>query len=277
MTMLRSILVALGAAACLFAFAALGEVPGGAVARAIVGVALGIGVTALIYGQATFVTVAVGAASPLAFAAIDPLSHGVAATTLCLLWLVPRFVLAGTRRQLFAVAGFSLVAAGIAGSIFASYADAPLAAHAASCVFAGSCLSLVGIVVPLPTTIAYALRTTAAVMEGPVREELLRAAHAHESSRWEPRTSAARKKWETLARLSDRRATLERAIGAEVAEQRRDIDERIQAIVRELSPLVSATKASPDDETDGDGELEIRVEDPTEDAGEPRTMPPTQV
>ena len=43
--MLRSVLVALGTAACLFAFAGLGELPGGTVARAVASVAMGLAVT----------------------------------------------------------------------------------------------------------------------------------------------------------------------------------------------------------------------------------------
>jgi hypothetical protein len=237
MTTLRSILVALGAAAALFAFAAIAEIPGGAVARAIAGVALGVGVTALFNGEPTFLAVALGAFSPLAFAAIEPLAHGAAATALCLLWLAPRFVLADTRRKLVASMAASVVAAGIAGSIFAAYADAPLAAHAASCVFAGSCLSLVGVVVQLPTTKAHALAAAAAVIDAPLRDVLLRAAEAHDGSRWQPRSSAARRNWRALVRLSDQRAAIQRATGIEATAQRRDLDDRIEGIARDLLPL----------------------------------------
>jgi hypothetical protein len=288
MTMLRSILVALGAAACLFAWAALGEMPGGAVTRAVAGVALGVGVTALVYGQATFAAVALGAASPLAFAALDQASHGAAATAMCLLWLAPRFVLADTRRRLIALVAVSVVAALIAGSIFAAYWDAPFAAHAASCVFAGSCLSLVGTVVQVPTNTAYALRTAADAIEGPTREMLLRAAHAHESSRWQSRGSAARRQWQTLVQLCDRRATLERAAGGEAAEQRRVVDERIETIARELAPPPVAPVAQPDratpdaatsdgaaDEAASTGELDIRIEEPSAEVAEARPAQPT--
>ena len=296
MTMLRSILVALGAAACLCAFAALGEIPGGAVTRAIAGVALGVGVTALVYGEATFAAVALGAASPLAFAALEPASEVAAATAMCLLWLAPRFVLADTRRKLGALIAVSAVAAAIAGTIFAAYWEAPLAAHAASCVFAGSCVSLVGTVVPVSTTTAHALRTAASVISGSIREGLLRAAQAHESSRWQPRTSTARRNWKTLVQLSDRRAALERARGSETAEQRREIDERIEALASELAPepeggtasprpivaeatamidCANSSQATPDGASTG--EVDIRIDEPTLDLEETRpTNPPTE-
>ena len=296
MTMLRSILVALGAAACLFAFAALGEMPGGAVTRAIAGVVLGVGMASLVYGEATFAAVALGAVSPLAFAALEPTSEVAAATAMCLLWLAPRFVLADTPRKLGALMAVSTIAAAIAGAIFAAYWEAPLAAHAASCVFAGSCVSLVGTVVPVPTTTAHALRTAASVISAPVRAELLRAAQAHESSRWQPRTSAARRSWKTLVQLSDRRAALERARGSETAEQRREIDEQIEAIARELAPeaddgtaaarpivadaaaMIDCTRSSESAPNDGSaGEVDIRIDEPTLDLEEARpTNPPTE-
>ncbi len=237
MTMLRSIFVALGAAACLFAFAALEDLPGGSVARALAGVTLGVVVTALVYGRATFATVALGAISPLVFAALRDATLGGAAAAMCLLWLAPRFVLTGTPRRLGALVAISCGAAAVAGFISAAHWDAPFATHAAACVFAGSCLSLVGIIVPVATTTAYALRTAAAVIAGPAREVLLRAAEAHESSRWHLLESATRRKWRTIVRHADQRAALERATFAKALERRRDIEERIEDVARELLPV----------------------------------------
>jgi hypothetical protein len=243
MTMLRSILVALGVALGLFAFAGLAELPGGPVTRAIAGVALGVGVSALVYGEATFAAVALGAISPLALAAMDRSAPAVASAVMCLLWLAPRFVLADTHRKVGVLAAASCVAATVAGSIFVAYWEAPLAAHAASCVFAGSCIALVGVLVPVATTTAYALRTAASAIDGPIRDVLLRAAAAHESSRWQPRASGVRAKWRSLVRLSDQRAALERAGHGAAAQQRSDLDERIEAVVSELAPEPAAPKA----------------------------------
>jgi hypothetical protein len=235
MTMLRSILVALGAAACLFAFALLGEQTVGPIARAFSGVAMGIAVTSLVYGEATFVTVTVGAISPLVFAAAAQTSLAIAAAAMCLLWLTPRLVLAETRRRLAILATVSILAAMVAGLVFAAYVEAPWAVHAASCVFAGCCLSLVGVVVPVPSTTAFGLRMSAMVIEGPIGDVLLRAANAHESSRWQPRARAVRQKWRALVRLSDQRAALSRARGGDAEEQRRQIEQRIEAAARELA------------------------------------------
>jgi len=245
MTMWRSILVAFGGAACLFAFAALGDVPGGAVTRAVASVALGVAVTALVSGDATFAVVALGAVSPLVFAALTETSLGAASAVMCLLWLAPRFVLGNTRRKLAIHVAVSLVAAAIAGSIFAAYWEAPLAVHAASCVFAGSCLSLVGVVVRVPTPTAHALRAAATAINGPVKETLTRAAEAHESGRWQPRGRAARQKWRRMVRASDRRAGLEGAPGADAAEQRRLLDEDIEDMARDLAPVPGNATARP--------------------------------
>ena len=293
--MWRSILVALGAAACLLAFAALGEMPGGAVARAVAGVALGAGVTALVYGEATFASVALGAVSPLALAAMDRTSLGLAAAMMCLLWLAPRFVLADTPRKLAVLGAVSLVAAGVAGFIFAAYWEAPLAAHVASCVFAGSCLSLVGVVVPVATTTAHALRTSATAIEGPLHDLLLHAAQAHESSRWQARAPGARRQWRTLVRSSDQRAALQRASGADAEEQRRDLDQRIEVIALELAPrpaasgarVVDAGPTSPldsaisaelaPDEVESSADLDIRIDEPSPVVSEAPTVPPSDV
>jgi hypothetical protein len=282
MTMLRSILVALGGAACLFAFAALGDVPGGAVTRAVAGVALGVAATTLVYGDATFAVVALGAVSPLVFAALTDASLIAASAAMCLLWLAPRFVLANTRRQLAIQAAVSLVAAAIAGSIFAAYWEAPLAAHAASCVFAGSCLSLVGVVVQVPTSTAYALRAAAAAIDGPVKETLRRAAQVHESARWQPRGRATRQKWRRMVRSSDRRAGLEGATGGGAAEQRGRLDEDIEDMARDLAPLpedatVRPQETPPEVAAASDGDLAIRREASSASEEETRTAALTEV
>jgi hypothetical protein len=241
MTMLRSIAVALGVAACLFAFAALGELPGGAIARAMVSVFLGIGVTALIYGDGTFLTVSLGAVSPLALTALERTSVAAATTAMCALWLLPRLALTGTRRRFIVLASISAAAACVAGAIFAAYLDAPLPARAASCVFAGSCLALVGILIPLPTTTSHALGVAAVAIAGPSREALIRAAAAHESFRWQPQARQARRRWADLVRLSDERAALERAVGSGATERRIDVDQRIDTAVAELAPWPAET------------------------------------
>jgi hypothetical protein len=209
-----------------------------------VSVLLGIGVATLVYGDLTFVTVSLGAISPLALAALERTSLAVATMTMCALWLLPRFVLADTLRRFITLASVSIAAACVAGSIFAAYLDAPLPAHAASCVFAGSCLALVGILVSLPTPTSHALGVAAATIAGPSHDALTRAAAAHERSRWQPRTRQVRRQWDALLRLSDERAAREQREGAE---QRREIDQRIEAAVRELAPSTGETVTSPRD------------------------------
>jgi hypothetical protein len=240
MTMLRSLFVAFAAAAGLLAFAALGDVPGGSAMRATISVALGVAVTSIIYGEATFSAVAVGAASPLALAATDRASVAWGAAAMCALWLTPRLTLAETRRKLSAGAALSIAAACVAGFIFASYVEAPLATHVAACIFAGSCLSLVGILVPLATPTAFALSASASVIEEPFAETLKRAAATHETSRWQQRTGEAREKWRALVRLADRRAALERLEGATADNARRDLEARIATMLGEIGQASDA-------------------------------------
>ena len=161
--MVRSIFIALAVAASLFAFGWLGEVPGGALVRAGSGVALGVMVASFAYGQITWMTVAAGALSPLAFAALEQQSLGFATAAMCMLWLAPRFVLAETRRTLAILVAASATAALMGGFVFAGNIDGTLSASIASCVFAGSSLSLVGILVPVDTSVAWALKTAAAI------------------------------------------------------------------------------------------------------------------
>jgi hypothetical protein len=282
MTMWRSILVAFGGAACLFAFAALGDVPGGAVTRAVAAVVLGVAAAAIVSGDGTSAVVALGALSPLVFAALTDASPGAASVAMCLLWLAPRFVRANSRRTLAIHVAVSLVSAVIAGSIFAAYGEAPLAAHAASCVFAGSCLSLVGVVAQVSTPTAYALRAAATAIDAPVKETLTRAAQAHESARWQPRGRAARQKWRRMVRASDRRAGLDGATGADAAEQRRLLDEEIEVMARDLAPLPEVAparpeEARPDVATASDGELAIRREESSASGEETRRRALTEL
>jgi hypothetical protein len=248
MTMVRSIVVALGAAMALFVLAGLDGLPGGPLARALIGVAAAVGATSLLHGEPSFVTVACGAASPLAFAAMQRTSPAAAVAAMCALWLAPRLVLAPTRARALVLAGASMAAAASAGCIAAAYAGAPLAARAASCVFAGSCLALVGVAVAVRTTTDHSLRVAAAAIDGPIRETLIAAAARHENTRWRPRTRAERRNWKMLIRWSDQRAALARGTGANAEEERRAVDAKIEGAARDLAPP-NSPPVSPTDET----------------------------
>src|SRR5258708_22016403 len=116
--MLRSIFIALAVAASLFAFTWLGEAPGGALVRAGSGVALGVMVATFAYGQTTWMTVAAGALSPLAFAALQERSLGLAAATMCLLWLAPPFPPPPNPRKLSLFLGASATTPPLWGVVF---------------------------------------------------------------------------------------------------------------------------------------------------------------
>jgi hypothetical protein len=254
MTTLRSLFVAIGAGLGLYLLTMLGEVPGGPLLRAPLGVAVGVAVASVMYGEAAFAAITVGAISPLALAALEQTSFAGAVATMCTLWLAPRFVLAATKKQLLVLAAASLVAALIAGLVFASYVAAPLAAHVASCVFAGACLSLVGIVVPLPAPQTHALRASAEATTGPTRAAILLAAQTFESSRWQPRTADERRKWRGLIQLADRRATLDRTGGARAVLERQELAAQIEKVAEELSkgahPTTGSAMAKPDSASD---------------------------
>jgi hypothetical protein len=163
---------------------------------------------------------------------------------MCFLWIAPRFLLAETRRTLAALVGASIVAAAVAGLIFAAYIDSPTSAHLASCIFAGSCLSLVGILIPVDTGVAWALRTAAAAIESPSRHALERAARAHRQATRLPSLTSKRSQWRALVRLADQRAGLRTLDGAEADEARRDLDARIETLAAELAPVAEPSKAA---------------------------------
>jgi hypothetical protein len=229
--MVRSTANAIAFAACLLAFASLGALHEPLV-RAAVAVLLGTLMTVVAYGHATFFAVGIGAVSPLLFAMLEKRSLGVAAFAMCLAWLSPRLVLAESRTRLALLVVASAAAATVAGFVFASYVDAPFAVHAASCVFAGSCLSLVGLF-SVETHVSFALRTAARAIDSGAREALERAARVHRLSH---PTKLQSSQWRALVRLADERAAAQRATSADVDATRQELDQRIAALVEELAP-----------------------------------------
>jgi hypothetical protein len=232
MSMFRSTLTAFGFAASLFAFASLDAI-GEPFLRAALAVALGVAVTALAYGQFAFVAITFGALSPLALALLEKRSLVLAMAVLSFAWLMPRFVLAD-RRKLPLLVTASIGAAVVTGFVAASYADAGWASEAAACVFAGSCLSLVGLV-PTETGVAWALRSAAAVIDSPARAALERAARAHASR---DRGASKARSWRALVRLADQRAAVQHASDRDEG-TRKDLDDRIVALAEELAPPVA--------------------------------------
>ncbi len=161
----------------------------------------------------------------------------------------PRFALARTRQSLAILVAASFVAAAVAGWVYDRYVGGPIAAQLASCVFAGSCLALVTILVPVDTGVGCALRTAAAHIDGPVRDALERAAAAHLEAARLPSLVAKRAPWRKLVRMADARAALERARGADAIEARSELDERIETLTAQLAsheapePPTSAVRA----------------------------------
>ena len=242
--MLRSVLFALLSAASLFAFGVLDAAPFGAACRAIAAVAMGVAVTSLAFGELHWLTVAAGALSPLVFSAMTPRSLGVATALLCCSWLAPRALLARTRPSLIAHLSLSVCAAGVAGTVFASYLDDPLLSRLASCAFAGSCLSLVVVLVPVDTSTGLALRSAASAIGSNVAASLLRAAEGHHRA---ARFSAlkAPTEWRSLVRLANERALLERLDDAVTTDRRHELDERIEALVATLVPARAPQPGAP--------------------------------
>jgi len=231
--MLRSTTIALVFTSALFALVELANAPIGSAVRALGAVALGSLAATVAFGRVTSLPIAIGALSPLFYSLLERRAGvAIAAAALCIAWLLPRLVLCGTRRELVRVAAVFAAAAGVAGLVFASYVDAPWLVRAASCLFAGSCLSLATLV-PLDTGLAWALRSAATVLEPPTREMLERAAQAHRQSRG--RTSTPRR-WRDLVRMADRRATLARASSGSPTDAEKDLDGRIAELVGELAP-----------------------------------------
>jgi len=231
--MLRSTIIALSFASALFALVELANAPLGSSVRALGAVSVGILAASVAFGRATSLPIAIGALSPLVYAFLErraPLA--MAASALCMTWLLPLLVLCQARRELVRVGAVFVAAAGVAGFVFASYVEAPWLVRAASCLFAGSCLSLATLV-PLDTGLGWALRSAATVLEPPTREMLERAARAHRQSRGR---SSDPKRWRDLVRMADRRAALARARNGSPTDAEKELDGRIAELAQELAP-----------------------------------------
>jgi hypothetical protein len=148
-------------------------------------------------------------------------------------------VLAESKTRLALLAGIAVAASFVAGFTFAAYVDAPWAVHAASCLFAGSCLSLVGLF-PVETHVSFALRTAASVIDSDARDTLERAARVHRLS---PASRSQSKRWRALVRLADERAAAQRATVGGTDAARKDLDLRIVELVEELAPRDPAVTA----------------------------------
>jgi hypothetical protein len=107
-------------------------------------------------------------------------------------------------------------------------------------VFAGSCLSLVGLF-PVETHVSFTLRTAAAAIDSDACEALERAARVHRLSR--PTKSQA-KQWRSLVKLADERAAAQRATSAAIDATRQALDLRIADIVEELAPRAPKAEAT---------------------------------
>ncbi len=230
--MLRSTATALVFASAMWILVELAGAPVGSSARAAFAVALGSVAATVAFGRASSLPIAIGALSPLVFALLDRRAPGLAAAGLCFAWLLPRLVLCETRSELVRGAATSAAAAGVAGLVFASYVDALGIVRAASCLFAGSCLSLATLV-PVDTGVGWALRSAATVIEPPTRAVLERAARAHRQSKGR---APEPKRWRDLVRMADQRAVLARSKRGSAADAETELDRRIAQLVDELVP-----------------------------------------
>ncbi len=230
--MLRSTTTALVFASAMWILVELASAPVGSSVRSVGAVALGSVAATVAFGRATSLPIAIGAFSPLLFALLERRAPALAAAGLCFAWLLPRLVLCETPREVVRSTVASAAAAGMAGLVLASYVDAPWLARAASCLFAGSCLSLATLL-PVDTGIGWALRSAATVIEPPTREILERAARAHRQSSGR---APAPKRWRELIRMADQRAALARAKGGAATDAEKELDGRIAQLVDELAP-----------------------------------------
>jgi hypothetical protein len=270
--MLRSTANAIAFGACLLAFASLDAVPA-PIARAAIAVALGTLVTVVAYGHPTFLSVGIGAVSPLLFALIEKHSLGLAAMAMCFAWLMPRLVLAESKTRLAVLASITVAASLVAGFTFAAYIDGAWAVHAASCLFAGSCLSLVGLF-PVETHVSFALRTAAHAIDSDARDALERAARVHRLSE----RKSPSKKWRALIRLADERAAAQRGTSANGDAARKELDLRIAELVEELAPREPVVSSAGEDRPQASttAPMPVVVTEPSPVAADPASETPAE-
>src|SRR3954470_17907273 len=112
--MFRSLLHALAFGAALWVFSWLGKGEPDPVVRSIAAAAVGVSMTALVFGQWSFLPVSIGALSPLAFVLLERHSVALATSALCFFWNAPRLVLAPNAKRLVSLAVVLVAAAAAA-------------------------------------------------------------------------------------------------------------------------------------------------------------------
>jgi hypothetical protein len=137
-------------------------------------VAVGIAAALAVQGGVNWLAVAVGAVSALASGWLESWSPWLALGALCLLWLVPRALLARTRADLAVASGAALGAAVLASVVVTRYTGAPLVMHLASCVFAGAALAMAALVGRTDSPLVHAVRASAGAARPPVDALLAR-------------------------------------------------------------------------------------------------------
>jgi hypothetical protein len=237
---MRSILFALALAGCLGGLVSLDPQRSNMLFLAAPGaLALGVLATSLVFGRVSWLTVTMGALSPLPLALIAGRHLEIAIALTALLWLSVRWTLAVSPRDLWINLVASAGSALVAGWIVALYVGEEPLFRLAACVFAGSALSLSTLAGRSDTPTASALVAAAAMVEGPVRAHLERAAAA-ERRRAATGSSAGDRTFEQLLDVADRRAALRDAEGHEAEKSRAELDSRITALVESLEGGPSA-------------------------------------
>ncbi|MBI5536422.1 MAG: hypothetical protein HY898_27115 [Deltaproteobacteria bacterium] len=203
-----------------------------------VSVVIGVAAAIVAQGGISWIAVALGAGSSLAFGWLDGWSPVFATAAMCLLWLAPRVWLARTKADLIVGGATALGASALCAVVLVRYASEPLVMHVASCVFAGAALAMATLAGRSDTPLLHALRVASRAARGPARESLEKVvmlmAQRDEAGVASAKRSFPRGQLRRIARLADQLIAQQDFQGEDALRAREQLEARLSDAIKDL-------------------------------------------